>query len=96
MGQRHSVCAVGAVDVSDSFLGGVAWGAAKHRGSRAACLGAKQCVRGAGICKKRGTVLDAQICQLEDRQNRKPTRVGVARDKDSVYKISFCLLDPCY
>ena len=59
-------------------------------------LGAKQCARGSGICKKQGTVLDAEICQLEDGQNRKPTRVGVARDKDSVYKISFCLLDPCY
>jgi hypothetical protein len=38
LGQRHSGCAVGAVDVSDSFFGGVARRAAKHRGSKAACL----------------------------------------------------------
>jgi hypothetical protein len=38
LGQRHSGCGVGAVDVSDSFFGGVAWRAAKHCGSRAARL----------------------------------------------------------
>src|ERR1700741_1779870 len=38
LGQRHSGCAVGAVEVSDSLFGGVAWRAAKHRGSRAARL----------------------------------------------------------
>jgi hypothetical protein len=37
LGQRHSGCAVGAVDVSDWF-GGVGWRAAKHRGSMAARL----------------------------------------------------------
>ena len=34
LGQRHSGCAVGAVEVSDSFFGGVAWRAAKHRGKQ--------------------------------------------------------------
>ncbi len=34
LGQRHSGCKVVAVEVSDSSFGGVAWRAAKHRGSR--------------------------------------------------------------
>src|SRR5579864_843453 len=38
LGQRHSGCARGAVEASDSFFGGVAWRAAQHRGSRAARL----------------------------------------------------------
>src|SRR6202030_3076719 len=38
LGQRHSGCAVGVIDVSDSCFGGVEWRAAKHRGSRAARL----------------------------------------------------------
>jgi len=36
LGQRHSDCAVGGVDVSDSLFGGVAWRVAKHRGSMVA------------------------------------------------------------
>jgi hypothetical protein len=51
-------------------------------------LGAKNCARGSGICKKRGTVLDAEVCQIENGQNRKTATVGVARDnKNSIYKI---------
>jgi hypothetical protein len=58
-------------------------------------LGAKRCARGSGTCKKRGMVLDVEICEIENGQGRKNKRVGVAKDdKGSVYKIecipSFC------
>jgi len=53
-------------------------------------LGAKTCARGSGACKKQGTVLDAEICLIEDKQNRKGTKVGVAKDsKNSIYKMFF-------
>lgn len=52
-------------------------------------LGAKRCARGSGTCKH-GGVLEAEICQIENGQNRKTTKVGVARDnKNSIYKILF-------
>ena len=52
-------------------------------------LGAKRCARGSGACKD-GGVLEAEICQIENRQNRKTTKVGVARDnKNNIYRILF-------
>jgi hypothetical protein len=44
LGQRHSGCAIGAVEVSDSFFGGGAWRAAQHRGSRAARVPAENSI----------------------------------------------------
>ena len=51
-------------------------------------LGAKKCARGSGSCQ-RGTVLDAEICQIENGK-KKTTRVGVAKDnKNNIYQIVF-------
>jgi len=52
-------------------------------------LGAKKCARGSGTCKQ-GTVLDAEVCLIENGKNGKTTKVGVARDnKDNIYSIYF-------
>src|ERR1017187_7631179 len=61
LGQRHSGCAVGAVEVSDSFFGGVAWRAAKHRGSRAARLRLARKPKWRMRTKPLGSKPDAQI-----------------------------------